>query len=240
MKFVIFLICLVTHSSTYATAVEQKELNFRVNGEELLKGDVYYSVDLLRKNQLEDFLPAFLELDTSGFTKPKRAMLLVSKAAYVVNRPVGFFDHKKASDLRYLRHLLGEQTLTELSENTFKVTIPGSTPTTYKLRTHFDSDDISTSTNSRSIRAITGSKRMDIQVQGASSIIVREMWDFSRGSLGGIHVTAFVTLKEEKTLVIDYGLMALTPPLLARETLIESVRDEATAHQRLINSFKAD
>jgi hypothetical protein len=80
---------------------------------------------------------------------------------------------------------------------------------------------------------------MDIQVQGAQTIIVREMWDFSRGSYGAIHVTAYLTLKENKTLVIDYGLMSLTPPLLARETLQESVAEEASAQQRLIDTFRA-
>jgi hypothetical protein len=33
--------------------------------------------------------------------------------------------------------------------------------------------------------------------------------------------------------------MSLIPPLLARETLEESVRDEAVAQQRLINNYKA-
>lgn len=240
IALIVFLLGLATQFSTYAAAVKQKDLNFSVKGEELLKGDVHYSVDVLSWKDLHILHPEFFELDTSGFTRGSNATLMVSKTAYVVNKPVGFFDHLKATDVNYLNHILGEQKVTTLGEKTFRVTIPGGTPVTYKLRTHFDSDDISTTANSRAIRAITGAKKMDIQVQGAASIIVKEMWDFSRGSDGAIHVTAYLTLTENKTLVIDYGLMALLPPLLARETLLQSVVDEATAQQRLINSFKED
>ncbi len=232
------LFILFTHFSTYAASVKQKDLNFTVKGEELLKGDVYYSVEVMTKKELKKILPHFLDLDTSGFTKSKNSPLLVSKTAYVVNKPIGVFDHQKAASLRYLKHLFGEQKVSEISERTFSVEIPGSTPQRYKLRTHFDSDDISATTNSRAIRAITGAKKMDIQVQGASSIIMREMWDYSRGSNGGVHVTAFLTLKENKTLVIDYGIMSLIPPLLARETLEGSISNEASAHQSLINLFR--
>ncbi len=239
MKLLTLLI-LLTHFSTYAASAKQKDLNFTVKGEELLKGDVYYSVDVMTKGELAKILPHFLDLDTSGFTKSKNSPLLVSKAAYVVNKPIGVFDHQKAASLRYIRHLFGEQKISETSERTFKVEIPGGNPQHYKLRLHFDSDDISTTTNSRSIRAITGAKKMDIQVQGASSIYMREMWDYSRGSNGGVHVTAFLTLKENKTLVIDFGIMSLIPPLLARETLEGSVSGEAKAHQSLINSFREE
>ncbi len=240
LLLIVLTLSFVTQFSTYAAAVKQKDLNFTVKGEELLKGDVYFAVDILSRKDLGKFMPAFLGLDTSGFTKSKNARLLVSKSAYVVNKPVGFFDHEKATDLKYLNHVLGEQKITSLGETTFRVVIPGGNNQSYKLRTHFDSDDISTTANSRAIRAITGAKKMDIQVQGASSIIVREMWDFSRGSDGAIHVTAYLTLTEKKTLVIDYGLMSLVPPFLATETLLNSVSDEASAQQKLINSFKEE
>lgn len=239
MKTTALLIAIFIHFSTYAASVKQKELNFVVKGEELLKGDVHYSYMLTTKEKLAGFFPDFLELDTTGITKPKNAKLLVSKSAYVVNKPTGFFDHNKAVDEAYLGYVMGDQKVTKLEERTFKVEIPGSTPQFYKMRTHFDSDDISTTTNSRAIRAITGAKAMDIQIKGASSIIVKEMWDYSKGSYGAIHVTAYVTIKEDKTLVIDFALMSLIPPLLARETLEESVSGKAAAQQRLMNSFKA-
>ena len=140
----------------------------------------------------------------------------------------------------YLRHIMGEQRVTEHSDKTYLVEIPGGYPLTYKMRMHFDSDDISTTTNSRAIRAITGAKKMDLQVQGSSSILVRETYDYSRGSYGAIHVTAYVALKEDRTLVIDYGLMSLSPPFLAKETLLESVPAEASAHQELINSYRPE
>ncbi len=239
MKVLIVILGLLSHFSIYAASVKQKDLNFTVKGEELLKGDVYYSVEVVSKKQLEKFIPSFLELDASGFTKAKNANLLVSKTAYVVKKPVGFFDHDKIVNADFLNHYFGEQKVVKIEDRTFKVRIPGSTPQTYMLRTHFDSDDISTTTSSRAIRAITGAKKMDIQVQGAQSIIMREMWDYSRGSYGAVHVTAYIGLKEDRTLVIDYGLMSLIPPLLARETLEESVSREAEAHQSLLNSFKA-
>lgn len=239
MKVLIIILGLASHFSISAASVKQKDLNFTVKGEELIKGDVYYSVEVLTTKQLKKFLPVFIELDSSGFTKAKNAKLLVSKTAYVVRKPVGFFDHDKIVNEEFLNHYFGEQKVTKTEDRTFKVRIPGSTPQTYKLRTHFDSDDISTTTNSRAIRAITGAKKMDIQVQGAQSIIMREMWDFSRGSYGAVHVTAYIGLTEDKTLVIDFGLMSLIPPLLARETLEESISREASAHQGLLNSFKA-
>ncbi len=239
MKMTALLISLCIHFSTYAASVKQKELNFLVKGEELLKGDVHFSFSLMTKEELAGLYPDFLDLDTTGITKPGNARLMVSKSAYVINKPTGFFDHNKAVDENFLNHVMGEQKVTKLEEKTFKVQIPGSTPQTYKMRTHFDSDDISTTTNSRAIRALTGAKHMDIQIKGASSIIVKEMWDYSKGAYGAIHVTAYLTIKEGKTLVIDFALMSLKPPLLARETLEESVSSEAAAQQRLMNSFKA-
>lgn len=240
MKVLILLACLLSHFSTYAAPVKQKDLNFTVKGEELLKGDVYFSVKVTSKKKLKKLMPDFVELDTSGFTKPKNARLLVSKTAYVVKKPVGFFDHDKVVNETFLNHYLGEQKVLKIEDRTFKVQIPGNTSQTYKLRTHFDSDDISTTTNSRAIRAITGAKKLDIQVQGAQSIIMREMWDYSKGSYGAVHVTAYIGLKEDRTLVIDYGIMSLIPPLLARETLEESISQEASAHQQLLNSFQAE
>lgn len=238
MKTAALIISILLHFNTYGASVKQKELNFEVKGEELLKGDVHYSFALKTKEQLAGFFPDFLELDTTGITKPGNARLIVSKAAYVVNKPTGFFDHNKAVDESYLGHIMGEQKIKKLEERIFRVQIPGNVPQTYKMKTHFDSDDITTTANSRAIRAITGAKNMDIQIKGASSIIVKEMWDYSKGAYGSIHVTAFITITEDKTLVIDYGLMSLIPPLLAMETLEESVGQEASAQQALINSFK--
>lgn len=238
MKTTVLLIALCIHFSTYAASIKQKELNFVVKGEELLKGDVHYSFSLTSKDELRGLFPDFLELDTTGITRPENAELMVSKVAYVVKKPTGFFDNTKAVDVTFLNFLFGEQKLTQIEEGVFKVQIPGSTPQFYKLRTHFDSDDISSTKNSRAIRAITAAKNLDIQIKGATAIIVKEMWDYSKGSYGAIHVTAYLTITEEKTLVIDYGIMSLIPPLLARETLEESVSGEASAHQRLLNSFK--
>lgn len=239
MKALVIILGLLSHLSISAASVKQKDLNFTVKGEELLKGDVYYSVEVLTAKQLKKLIPVFVELDSSGFTKAKNAKLLVSKTAYVVRKPVGFFDHDKIVSEEFLNHFFGQQKVTKTEDNrTFNVRIPGSTPQNYKLRTHFDSDDISTTTNSRAIRAITGAKKMDIQVQGAQSIIMKEMWDFSRGSYGAVYVTAYIGLTEDRTLVIDFGLMSLIPPLLAQETLEESVSREASAHQELLNSFK--
>lgn len=232
-----FLLSLVTHFPSHAEAVRQKELNFTVKGEELLKGHVAWSIELFKRGDLKSDHPEFADFDTSGFTRADDARLLASKSAYVVNKPVGFFDHDKIVNLKFLNHFLGQQKVTQMGEGLFKVEIPGSTPLTYKMRTHFDSDDISSTKDSRVIRAITAAKRMDIQVQGASSIYVREMWDYSRGAYGAIHVTACIAIMENRTLIIDYGIMSLKPPLMADETLIDSVRDEATAHQTLINSF---
>lgn len=239
MKMYLIILTLLASFGTYAASVKQKGLNFTVNGEELLKGDVAYSVEVFTRDELKSNFPDFIDLDTTGFTKPKSAKLLVSKSAYVVNKPSGFFDQAKAVDIEYLDHVLGEQRVSKIDDHTFKVTIPGSTPQTYKLRSHFDSDDISSTANSRIIRAITAAKRMDLQVQAAQTIIVREMWDFTKGSHGAIHITAYLTLKENKTLVIDYGLMSLIPPLLARETLEHSVEDEALGQQALINSYRS-
>lgn len=238
MKTAAILISMFLHFSTYAASVKQKELNFPVKGEELLKGDVHYSYSLTTKEELAGLYPDFLDLDTTGITKPSNARLLVSKAAYVVKKPTGFFDNNKVVDVTFLNHLFGEQKVSAKADGVFSVVIPGSTPQQYKMRTHFDSDDISSTKSSRAIRAITAAKGLDIQIKGASSIIVRETWDYSKGAYGAIHVTAYLTIMEDQTLVIDYGLMSLIPPLLARETLEESISQEAAAHQVLINSFQ--
>lgn len=231
--FMLFLVL-----SVQAKTSKQTLLNFQIDTKQLYEGDLQYSMMIISPQKLSEKYPELAELDSLKLTELDQVRIMVTKSAFIVNKPVGFFDHQTMSNEKFLNHLRGEQKIEKKGDNHFKVTVPGQGSHTYEMKSFFDSDDISTLPNSRVIRAVTRSKKLDVISGGASSIIFQEFTDFSRFGRGGLQVRSFIPLKENKTLVLSYALHAIEKPFAVKKTLEENFVDELNAQKSLIESYE--
>lgn len=241
MKLKSWLAVLLIHALvcgfSQAKAERQKNLRFKVEIERLMKGEVHFAVSVLRPESLEKKYPELYDMDTLGLSTEKDVMILVGKSVQVVNKPAGFFDDQNLSSEKFVRHILGDQEVTKEKDNKFKVSVPGGV--SYKLKTFFDSDDISTLPNSRVIRAVTQAKKLDVISQGSSATMVKEMYDFSgKKVVGGVSVSSFISLKDNRTLMLTYTITALRKPIASKNQLKQNYLDETLATKELMDSFR--
>lgn len=233
----IYFLNLLISVPTYATAVEEKDIKFMPPTEALMKGQVHLAMKLISPSKINESYPDFFYLDSMGFSQEPNIKLVISKSAYVVNKPAGFFDHINTGSERFISSTLGEQKVKKISENYFKITVPGSASHSYVMKTYFDSDDISTLPNSKVIRAVTQARKLDVISQSASSTTFRELSQFSKYSVGAVQVSTFIPLKENKTLILSYTLNGVKLPFANKKALKQGLLDEAVSQQKLINDF---
>lgn len=225
-------------ASTYAAAIEQREFNFKVEAEKLLSGDVHYSYHLLPPRKLVERFPLATDLDTLSLLQERDVHIMLTKKTYVVKRPVGFYDNEHIKDKDYMKHTMGQQELREIDPVTYRVTVPGKSGHTYRMKSYFDSDDISTLPNSRIIQAVSAVKKMDVLSQSASSIILKEYTDYSDYLAGGTEISSYITLKENSTIVITYSLSAVRNAYSNAEALKKGFVKEVNAVNELIKNYK--
>ena len=193
---------------------------------------------IISPERLSEKYADWAELDSLSLAHQDNIKLVLMKSAYIVDKPVGFFDHQTMIDEKFLTHFMGEQKVKKKSENHFQINVPGEGAHEYEMRSYFDSDDISTLPNSRVIRAVTQAKKLDVISGSASSIIFKELTNYSRYSKGGIQVSSFVPLKENKTLVLSYSINAVRKPFAIRKVIQANFGREIEAQKNLIESFK--
>lgn len=220
-----------------AKLVEEAELNFPVKAEAVLKGDIHYSFTVLSPKKLLKIFPEAKELDSQSVLKQPKVKVVLAKSVYLINQPVGFFDHEHVNSLEYMDHVMGEQDVKRLGPNAFEISVPGEAAHSYKVKTYFDSDDISTLPNSKVIRGTAAAKKLDVISQSASSIVFREHSEYSKYAVGGSVVSSYVPLKDGKTLVISYHLLAVKKPFALDKALESNFRREVEAIRELTNSF---
>jgi hypothetical protein len=233
-----FILLLINCVSTYADAINQKKLNFNVDPTTLMIGDIHYSLVTASASKFTEKYPAFAELDALNFLNSPNIKIVMSKSAYIIKKPAGFFDHQTVGSESFLSHFLGEQKLSKLDENDYLITVPGKDGYSYKMKTYFDSDDISTLTNSKVVRAVTKVKKLDLLSQSASSTIFRDFRDFSKYSEGGIQISSIIPLKETRTLIITYSITGVKSEFAKKSSLMKSYKEEIQAQKELIESFK--
>jgi hypothetical protein len=233
-----FALNLLISVPTYALAVEQKDIKFMADTKSLMKGDVYYALETLSPQKFHKKYPDLNDLDSLSILQEPNVKMVISKSAFIVEKPVGFFDHLNTTDEKFIDHVLGSQKIKKTSDNHFKVTVPGETGYSYKLATYFDSDDISTLPNSKIVRAVTQARKLDVISQSASSTTYRELTHFSKYFVGGIQVSSYIPLKENKTLVLNYSLVAVKKHYALKDVLKRSLKLEAQSQKDLINSYK--
>lgn len=206
MKIVCILtLNLIVSVPSHAETVEQKDLNFPVKTEELLKGKSHYFFSILSPRKLAVQYPDLLDLDSLSLHKQKDIAFIVTKSVVAINKPVGFFDEKQMTDEKFLSHTLGAKA-SKTDDEVFNI---DGKETSYKMKMYFDADDVSTSPK-RVIRAVTAAKKLDVISQSASTIMFMEKSHFTRFTRGGVSISSFQPIKENKTLVITYQLWAIT------------------------------
>lgn len=206
--FSVLFLNLTLSVPTYAKVIEQKELNFEVPSEKLMKGEEYFSFKMVDVATFNKKYPEFRGLDSLSLRHRPDVKMIISKSAYVINKPIGFFDHQHVVDETFTKHVLGKDTVKKLDENTFKVT-SSQLGHNFELTRAFDSDDVSTLSTSAAIQAVLTSKRLDVIVQSAPSTIFEESTQFSKHFEGIVRVAAYTSLKENKTLVVVYKVAAV-------------------------------
>jgi hypothetical protein len=234
----ILVLNLLVSIPTYAKAIEMGDVKFKVDTEALYKGDVHFALDLQTPDKFHNKYPDLYDLDSLAFMQEPNVQMIISKTTYIVNKPAGFFDHLNTSDERFVKHLLNGQEVRKITDHHFNVKVLGGFSHEYKIKTFFDSDDICTLPNSKVIRAVTQAKSLDVIAQSAASTTYRELTQFSKYFVGGIQVSTFIPLKENKTLVINYSLMAVKKYYALDKVLKRSLIIETEAQKNLINSYK--
>ena len=235
-----FIVSLILSSSfstaTYAELQKKPKLNFKVQGE-ALKEDIHYSFAQGSAEELKNNFPNIARLDSIGFLKEKKASVVVSKVAYVIKKPIGFFDHESLVDEKLVSELMGDQKIKKISSDGFVVVVPGKEKMTYKLKIYVDSDDVSTLPHSKVTESITSFRKLDVISQSASSISFREMSEFTHSAFGAVIVSSFIPLKENKTLVISYYVTALREKGDVKKNEA-NLRNEFQVTRNVIERFK--
>lgn len=222
----------------YAAPVDQKTLNFSVTPEKLMKGEIHFYHEILTPRKLVVKYPDLFDLDALSLIQESNVMMVVSKSVSVVNKPVGFFDDSQMNDERFVAHMMGEQKVKRLAPDTYTVSVPGAGGVKYRMQSYFDSDDISTLPNSKVTRAITAAKKLDVISQSASTIMFTEKSHFSKYTEGGVSVSSFIPLKENKTIIITYNLWAVKKNFAIENALKSNFLREIEATRDLVESFK--
>lgn len=239
IKLFTLLITLVAlPTPVYAEMIDQNKLMFDIKADALLKGDIHYSFSLSSARELLDRAPDLQDLDASGIFKDQDTKILFSKTAYIVKKPVGFFDHKQVIDPAYLKHVMKGQEVEALEEGSFKVTTSGVMGYSYKLDLFYDSDDVSTLPQRRATQVVTNSKRFDVISQSAHSSIYRELTEFSKYTKNAISITHHVPMTDSKTLVITYNISAVKKFFAIEKIIRPNFLKETKSIKEATDSFK--
>jgi hypothetical protein len=239
IKLFTLLITLVAlPTPVYAEMVDQKKLMFDIKPDALLKGDIHYSFSLSSARELLDSAPDLQDLDASGIFKDQDTKILFNKIAYIVKKPVGFFDHKQVIAPDYLKHVMKGQEVVALKEGSFKITTSGVMGYSYKLDLFYDSDDVSTLPQKRATQVVTNSKRFDVISQSAHSSIYRELTEFSKYTKNAISITHHIPMTDSKTLVITYNISAVKKFFAIEKIIRPNFLKETKSIKEATDSFK--
>jgi hypothetical protein len=234
----VFVLNLIISDPLYAKLVEQKDINFPIKSKALLSGENHYFFSIVTPKKMNKISPDISELDTLDLNREKNAILVLSKTVLIVDKPVGFFDDKQLIDETYLAAILSGQKLKKLGPASYKITVPGEMSYSYKMNSFFDANDVSTLPNSKVIRAVAAAQKLDVISQSASNIMFVEKTNFSKYTEGGVAVSSYIPMKENKTLIITYQLWAVKKPFAKENVLKTHFLNEVEAVKELMNNFK--
>lgn len=235
---IVFLINLLASIPLHAKLIKKESVNFPIDAEALFKGETHYFFEILSPRELAVQYPSLFELDSLALVQENNVKMVVNKVVSIVNKPVGFFDEKQMLDEKYVSHVMGEQKVKKLAGDTFLITVPGEAGHSYKMQSFFDADDLSTLPTSKVMRAVATVKKLDVISQGANTIMFTEKTNFTKYIEGGVSVSSYIPMKENKTLIITYNLYAAKTPFVLPKVLRSSFLKEIVAVKELQESFK--
>lgn len=220
-----------------AAVVSQSSASFQIDAEKLLNREVHAFVEFTEPKALREKFPVFSDMDALRLADEENVRLMVSKLAYVVDRPVSFFNDQQVMNPKWLAHTHPGQKYKKADENSFIAT---SSEGKHHLDVFFDSDDISNVERSRVIHAVTQSKKLDTLSGSSFSTTCLLLHHSTTRKAGEVSVTNYISLNSRKTLVITYAITALSKGKSQEST--EKVRGdfmkEAPALVQRTNSFK--
>ena len=223
----------------WGRVVQQTIPHFQIDSDKLQAGEIHAFVDVIEGNLLRQKYPHFYDLDAQRLNELDNVRLVVSKAAYVVNRPVGFFTDRQLTDPRWLQHVRPDERFSSINENALRAQRGSES---YKLEIFYDSDDISNIQRARLIHAVTLSKRIDPLAGSSFATSCLLTSQSSTARQGESTISNYVSLNTQKTVVITYQVTALAK--WKDKGQIEKVRGdfikEIPALVQRTNSFKAD
>lgn len=203
--FIIFFLNLTLSIPIYANLIEQKKASFSIQSERIHRGEVHFYYNIFTKDRLAQRYPRISQMDSILLGQNPSDRLEVSKTVYMINKPVGFFDDKELMNEKYISHMWGKKEVKKINNNSIKII---QTPP-LELRAYFDSDDISTVQSYKVSRSISSAKEMDVISKSAPVIMVNEIIDLKTKTGDEISVTSFIPVKEEKTMIVTYGIKRL-------------------------------
>jgi hypothetical protein len=231
------LLYLMISFSVHAKFVSQESPYFPVQTNILLKGVIPYFLKLMPPQELADKFPELIKLDSLNMRKEKETLMLLAKVEYIVNKPVGFFDHEQLVDPNYVSALMKNKKVRLTDTNTFKVT--SEKGYSHRVQFFFDSENMSTLNKPAAMRAINAARSFDVISQGASMTMLTEKSSHGLYFKGEVSVSSFIAVTPEKTLVINYQLIALEKQAAKKLALKVDFLEKIQALKELQNSFKA-
>lgn len=233
-----FLLLTLTGTSFSQEISKKTSIPFNIETDKLLKGEVHYALFLHSPAKVKEKWEWSQKFDSVALLKGKDSAIVVSKFAYVVNKPIGFFDHTHLSDERYIAHIMGDQKVSKIDENSYKVNVAGKYAHTFNLDSYYDSDDVSTLSHPKSIHAVTTMKGVDTISQSATATVFREMTGYTNFAEGAVSASYYVPLKENKTLIITYQMHGVKKKFANKKVLEKNLVEEALAQKALLESFR--
>jgi hypothetical protein len=182
--------------------------------------------------------PEFREFDSLGLLRDKTGKFMISKSAFLVKKPIGFFDHRHMLDEAYIRHLAGDARVRKKNEQIFLIENQSAAPS-YRQSNFFDSDDISTLDRGRIIHTVSAARKMDVMVQSATSSVVQELDQFSASFKGAVLLHSHIPIREDRTLIITYRLTSLKGEP-SKSALRDGLATELKTTQQRINRFQSE
>ena len=223
-------------TATYAEVVKQKHLNFPVSGEGMGKS-IHYSFAQGSAQDLKKNFPEIARIDSLGVLKQRESNVVVAKTVFIVNKPIGFFDHENLVNEDLIKKQFSDLKVKKTGPHSFKVEVPAKDKISYEMNVYSDSDDVSTLPHFKVTEAITASRKLDVISLSASSVSFREMSKFTSLAWGGVVVSAYIPLKESKTLIISYYLTSLKNKVDAKSNEKNMVQEFEQA-QKAFNNFE--
>lgn len=216
----LFVLTLPLAATVSAQMTERKDPAFKVEPDLLEKGQVHFSFYQLKASTIQKKLPDMVELDGARFLEKEGATVQLTKLAYLVDKPAGFFSSTQMTDAKWLQTLLGSS-VSLIKDDNYQTKSRG------KMRVYFDSDDLSTVQNSRFVHAVTQSKKLDpIALSGFSTVVMH--------SQDAVEIQNHIPFSPKKTLIVSYQLSVVKKDGNAEKQRLDFIKE---TEARLVRAY---